>query len=103
MAEKKDIYWRAYLVYFGFVVIMLVVLFKTISIQMNGKSSTSNSITSSEEKIPKRISLRLPRRGEILDINSTPLVTSISFYEIYLDPTVVDQKIFDDSITDLSR
>lgn len=103
MSEKKDIFWRAYLVYFGFVAIMLVVLFKTISIQMNGKSSTSNSITSSEEKIPKRTILRLPRRGEILDINSTPLVTSISFYEIHLDPTVVDQKIFDDSITDLSR
>ncbi len=103
MSEKKDIFWRAYLVYFGFVIVLLVVIFKTISIQMNTKTSTSNTLTASDDKIPKRISLRFPRRGEILDINSTPLVTSISFYEIHLDATVVDQKIFDDSITDLSR
>ncbi len=103
MNEKKSIFWRAYLIYFGFVAVMLIVLFKTFSIQMNGKDSTSNNISDSKETIPKRTILRMPRRGEILDVNYTPLVTSISFYEIHLDPTVVDQKIFDDSITDLSR
>lgn len=100
MSERKDIFWRAYLVYFGFVVIMLVVLFKTISIQFEG---SSNLLSPKEEKIPKRKIQRLPRRGEILDVNYTPLLTSVSFYEIHMDPTVCKQELFDDSITDLAR
>ncbi len=105
MSERKDIFWRAYLVYFGFVVVMLVVLFKTISIQFDESDAdtTTSLLTSTKEKIPKRTIKRMPRRGEILDANYTPLVTSVSFYEVYMDPTVVDAKIFEDSITDLSR
>jgi cell division protein FtsI (penicillin-binding protein 3) len=100
MNEKKDIFWRAYLVYFGFVAIMIVVLVKTFTIQLEKRD---NMLSSSEEKIPKRTILRMPHRGEILDVNYTPLVTSVSFYEIYLDPTVIDQKLFDDSINDLAK
>lgn len=100
MSEKKDIFWRAYLIYFGFVLIMLVVLFKTISIQFEGRK---NVFSSSEEKMPIRIVKRIPRKGQILDVNYTPLVTSVSFYDIHMDPTIVDQKTFDAEITDLSR
>ncbi|MBI1836110.1 MAG: transpeptidase family protein [Flavobacteriia bacterium] len=98
--EKKSIFWRAYLIYFGFVAIMLVVLFKTFSIQMEGRT---NMLSNSEEKLPTRIIKRIPRRGEILDAHFTPLVTSVSFYNIHLDPTVCEEKLFTDSITDLSR
>lgn len=100
MNEKKDIFWRAYLIYFGFVVIMLIVLFKTVSIQFEGRSNVFSAST--EEKMPIRTVKRVPRRGEILDINYTPLVTSVSFYDIHMDPTVVDQKIFDDEVTNLA-
>jgi cell division protein FtsI (penicillin-binding protein 3) len=100
MSEKKDIFWRAYLVYFGFVAIMIVVLVKTFTIQLEKRD---NMLSSSEEKIPKRTILRKPHRGEILDVNYTPLVTSVQFYEIYLDATVIDKKLFDDSITDLAN
>ncbi len=100
MSNKKDIIWRAYLVYFGFVLIMLVVLFKTVTIQFEGKS---NVFASSEEKMPIRIVKRTPRRGEILDANYTPLLTSVSFYDIHMDPTVIDQKMFDAEISDLCR
>src|SRR5574343_1980229 len=100
MNEKKDIFWRAYLIYFGFVLIMLIVLFKTVSIQFEGRSNVLSAST--EEKMPIRTVKRVPRRGEILDINYTPLVTSVSFYDIHMDPTVVDQKIFDDEVTNLA-
>lgn len=100
MNEKKDIFWRAYLIYFGFVVIMLIVLFKTVSIQFEGRSNVFSAST--EEKMPIRTVKRIPRRGEILDINYTPLVTSVSFYDIHMDPTVVDQKIFDAEVTNLA-
>jgi cell division protein FtsI (penicillin-binding protein 3) len=101
MNEKKDILWRAYLIYFGFVVIMLIVLFKTVSIQFEGRSTIFSAST--EEKMPIRTVERPSRRGEILDVNYTPLVTSVSFYDIHMDPTVVDQKIFDAEVTDLAR
>lgn len=100
MNEKKDIFWRAYLSYFGFVLIMLVVLFKTVSIQFEGRS---NIFSSTEEKMPIRSVKRIPRRGQILDVNYTPLVTSVSFYDIHFDPTIVDQKTFDAEIEALAK
>ena len=98
--ERKDIYWRAYLIYFGFVVIMLVVLFKTLSIQFEKRTDVTSTL---QGKIPTKIIKRIPRRGEILDANYTPLVTSVSFYNIHLDPTVCEEKLFTDSITDCAR
>lgn len=100
MSENKDIYWRAYLIYFGFVFIMLLVLFKTVSIQWEGRS---NVFSSSEAKMPVRPVKKIPRRGEVLDCHYTPLVTSVSLYDIHFDATVVDQKIFDKELTDLCR
>ena len=100
MNDKKDILIRTVIVYIGFVGILIFVLFKTFSIQLEGRT---NMLSDTREKIPTKIIKRIPRRGEILDINYTPLVTSVSFYEIYMDPTVIDQKIFDEQITDLAN
>jgi len=100
MNERRGIYIRAVIVYLGFAAILIVVLFKTFSIQLEGRSSM---LSDSEGKIPTRVIKRIPRRGEILDVNYTPLLTSISHYSIHLDPTVIDQKIFDEQITDLAN
>ena len=100
-SNKKDISGRAYLIYFGFVIVMLVVLFKTISIQFEGGKPVFLTSTDGDAKIPTRTVKRTPRRGQILDVNYTPLVTSISFYDIHLDPKVIDEKIFDEQISDL--
>ncbi len=99
MDEKKGILWRAYLVYLGFVIAMIVVIFKTISIQTEG---VTNVFETPVEKIPTRIVKRSPRLGEILDINRTPLVTSVSKFDIYMDPMVPTQENFDKYVTDLS-
>lgn len=103
MNEKKDIYWRAYLIYFGFVVLMLVVIFKTVSIQLDGGNTTFMSSTSGEQKLPTRTGLRESRRGQILDANMSPLVTSVSYYNIYMDPTVVDQDVLDKDLSALCK
>ncbi len=100
MNEKKGIYFRTVVVYVGFAALLVYVLIKTLTIQMEGRTTM---LSDSKEKIPTRIIKRIPRRGEILDANYTPLVTSVSFYEIHMDPTVIDQKIFDDQITDLAN
>ncbi len=103
MKERKDIYWRAYLIYFGFVVLMIIVFTNTVSLQLEGKSNVFAISQASEDKIPTRVVKRKPRRGEVLDADRNPLVTSVSFYDIHMDPTVVKQKTFDDEISGLCR
>ena len=97
MNQNKHIFIRTYLVYIGFVLIMLLVLFKTASIQFGKRT---NKVKNSEGGLPVRTTERIPRRGEILDVNYTPLVTSVSLYEIHMDPTVVKQEVFDKEIND---
>jgi cell division protein FtsI (penicillin-binding protein 3) len=103
MTENKDIYWRAYLIYFGFVVLMLVVIFKTVSIQFEDGTPMFMSSMDGKKKMPTRTVQRTPRRGQILDANHIPLVTSVSYYNIYMDPTVVDQNVFDGDLGQLCQ
>lgn len=103
MSAKKDIFWRAYLIYFGFVIILLVVLIKTISLQLTDVDPTFMSSNNGEKKMPTRVVKREPRRGQILDANYTPLVTSVSFYDIFMDPTVPDQDLFNRDISKLCK
>ncbi|WP_300664559.1 penicillin-binding protein [Fluviicola sp.] len=100
MSDKKDLMWRAYLVYIGFFIALIVVIVKTVIIQSEGSASL---FAATKEKIPTRAVKRYPRRGEVLDRNYTPLITSVSFFDIHMDPTVVSQEIFDKEISDLSR
>ncbi len=95
MSDKKDLMWRAYLVYIGFFIALIVVIVKTIMIQSEGSASL---FTATKEKIPTRAVKKYPRRGEVLDRNYTPLITSVSFFDIHMDPTVVDQEVFDKEI-----
>ncbi len=101
MSDRKDIFWRAYLIYFGFVIVMLVALIKTVAIQFEGGKPVFMSSTDGNDKMPTRTVQRVPRRGQILDANYTPLVTSVSFYNIHMDPTVVDQELFDKEVANL--
>jgi cell division protein FtsI (penicillin-binding protein 3) len=101
MDVKKNIFWKAYFVYFIFLIVMLVVLFQTISIQLEGVAGVVNE--DSSDRIPVKTIERIPRRGEILDVNYTPLVTTVTFYDIHMDATVVDQMIFDAEVTDLAK
>jgi cell division protein FtsI (penicillin-binding protein 3) len=91
-SDKKPLVVRAYFLYFGFVAIMLVVLYKTLSLQFNANQAD----------IPIRVVDRAPRMGDVLDADLMPLLTSVSFYDIRLDATVVDQKIFDEEVSNLA-
>lgn len=101
-SDKKDIVWRAYLIYFGFVVVMLTVIIKTMTIQFEGGKPYFLSSTADNERLPTRVVQREPRRGQILDNNYTPLVTSVSFFHIHMDPTVVPDAIFEKEVGNLS-
>ncbi len=103
MKENKSIYLRAYLIYFGFVIIMAVVVVKTVMLQFEGRTEVFTTNDGVQEKMPTRTVKRIPRRGEILDANYNPMVTSVSFYDIHMDPTVVDKKLFDEGINELAQ
>lgn len=103
MKENKSIYLRAYLIYFGFVLIMAIVIGKTVMLQFEGRSEVFTTNDGVQEKMPTRTVKRIPRRGEILDANYNPMVTSVSFYDIHMDPTVIEQKLFDEGINELGQ
>ncbi|MDP4868466.1 MAG: transpeptidase family protein [Crocinitomicaceae bacterium] len=96
--DRKHLYYRAYLVYFGFVAIMIMVLYSTLDLQFNGPGV---AYATQKGELPTRVADRIPRMGQILDHNEVPLVTSVTFYDIYMDPTVVDQDVFDAQISEL--
>lgn len=98
--SKNFLYYRAYMVYFAFVGLMLLVLYKTVSLQFEGRK---NIFDSNDEKLPVRTVSRIPRMGDILDRNMTPLVTSVTFFDVHMDPTVVDQKLFDEEVSELAE
>ncbi|MBI2258884.1 MAG: transpeptidase family protein [Flavobacteriia bacterium] len=77
-----------------------MVIFKTFAIQNEGVSSVLEG-EQYTEKIPTKTIPRYPRKGEILDCNRTPLLTSVSSFDIYMDPTVIDQKVFDKDLESL--
>lgn len=87
--------------YFGFVVLMLVVLFQTINIQL--QDGRSNKLTDGDEKgrLATRTVPKKSRRGQILDEGYTPLVTSVSYFDVYMDPTVVAKEVFAADLNDL--
>jgi cell division protein FtsI (penicillin-binding protein 3) len=98
MSNKKSITTRVHVVYFGFVILMVLGIYKTILIQQEGSASF---FSATKDKIPTRSVKRFPRRGEILDRNYTPLQTSVSFFDIHMDPMVVKQETFDKEISNL--
>lgn len=97
-SEDKHILLKAYAIYIGFVILMVVVLYKTISIQFEGASKI---LSFGEDKLPVRMVSKVPRSGEILDMNMIPLVTSVSFFDIRMDPTVIEEKVFESQLSDL--
>ncbi len=98
--ERSHVVFRAYLIYFGFVVIMLLVLYQIIQLQFNGKNTKFGE---EDTVIPVRTVARTPRMGDILDAHLLPLLTSVSYFDIHMDPTVVKQEIFDNELGGLAE
>ncbi|PWH85871.1 penicillin-binding protein [Brumimicrobium oceani] len=99
MKLPKAVIIRTYLIYFLVVMAMLVVVFRTFSIIMDGRD---NIFTTTSDKLQQRSAIVEPRRGEILDVHLNPLVTSVSFYDIYMDPLTVKEELWTKGIGGLS-
>ena len=97
--SKNFLTYRAYLIYFGFVAIMMLVVWMVISIQFSEKSAGSFP---GERKIQERIVSDDPRYGDVLDKDLNPLITTVSYYDIYMDPTVASTELFESKIDSLA-
>lgn len=104
MSEKdKHIYLKAYGIYFLFALAMVAVCYKVISIQMAHSDETSQGESDVAEKPKEKIVTIAAMRGEIKDESGNALVTSVPYYELRVDPTVVSKKLFKDSLGALCK
>ncbi len=102
MTEKQIISLRAHAVYGLFLIALISVLVKTFMIQSKGVSNEFlMKDKSNGEVILSRDVMKMPRMGQILDCNGTALVTSVSTYNVYIDPTAPSDEVFNKEISDL--
>ena len=100
MNTPKPVILRVYLIYFLVVVVMLLIIVKSVSIIMEGRDTI---FTTESAQLEQRSAIIEPRRGEILDSRLSPLVTSVSFYDVYMDPVTVDKDVWNAGIGGLSK
>ncbi len=91
MEIKKNIILKTYVIYIAFVLIMILVIVKSVMIRFDGRE---NVFSSNSDKIEYRTAEITPRRGEILDCNLSPLVTSVSFFDLYMDTKTVKKELW---------
>lgn len=99
MKKTNPALLRVYLIYSLVVVAMIVVIVKSFMIVHDGREHVFKLSGSNLEQRPAMIS---PRRGEILDADMNPLVTSVSTYDIYIDPVTVKDELWNEEIGNLS-
>jgi cell division protein FtsI (penicillin-binding protein 3) len=97
--EKKVLKNRAYLIFFGFVAVMITIIYTVISIQF---TELEPGLMPGDRKIPERIVLDKPTPGDVLDKDLNPLVTTVSYYDVYMDPVVVSEALFESKIDSLA-
>lgn len=103
-SKDKHIYLKAYGLYFLFVLAMIAVIYQVVAIQLKYDDSKTASVSSGNAKKKKeRIVKIAAMRGEIKDADGNALVTSVPYYELRMDPTVVKSKLFKDSLSALCK
>ncbi|MGB0933262.1 MAG: penicillin-binding protein [Lishizhenia sp.] len=100
METKKNIILKTYMIYILFVLIMITVIVKSIMIRFDGRE---NVFSTNSDKIEYRTAEITPRRGEILDCNLSPLVTSVSFFDLYMDTKTVKKELWVSQINGLCK
>ena len=97
---KNFLFYRAYIIYFSFVLLMGLVIYMTLSIQLSDKETLFND---TDSRIPKRIVVENAQYGDVLDKDMNPIVTTVSYFDVYMDPTVVDKNLFNTEVSNLSE
>lgn len=102
-SKDKHIYLKAYSLYILFVLAMGAVVYKVVAIQLKHGESKPQVVSSSDKEEKERVVKIAAMRGEIKDADGNALVTSVPYYELRMDPTVVKTKVFADSLSSLCK
>lgn len=99
MAEKKqDILWRVYLVFAGFIVFAIAILFRVGHLQFTEGAywkQKAMDYTLKYQNID-------PMRGNIYAADGSLLATSLPRYDVYLDVCASKKAVFDESVDSLA-
>ncbi|MCX6252245.1 MAG: penicillin-binding protein [Bacteroidetes bacterium] len=97
---KKDILWRAYLVYLGILLFGLLIIGKAIFIQNKEGKDIATRIQKQEVQMRDIEAMR----GNICSDNGTPLATSIPMFDIRLDLSseIISDELFHQTVDSLA-
>jgi len=97
MDRKKELLWRAYLVMIFFIIATAVVLFKVFNISVIERDKW-------REKGERNVQWRTvdADRGNIYDEENQILSTSLQFFEVRMDMTIIRKEDFDDKVDSLA-
>src|SRR6187551_954228 len=99
MAEKKqDILWRVYLVFAGFLLFGIAILFRVGHLQFTEGAywkQKAKDYTLKYQNID-------PMRGNIYAADGSLLATSLPRYDVYLDVCASKKQMFDESVDSLA-
>ena len=96
---KKATRNRSYFIFYVFVVVMFTIIYTVASIQL---SDLESGLMPGDRKIPERIVLDEPTPGDVLDKDLNPLVTTVSYYDVFMDPVVVEASLFESKVDSLA-
>jgi len=100
MTLKKGILWRFGLILLVFVLIMLLILFKTLSLMTTDRNKWLTFKSPGNK--PIREVVISPNRGDICAEDGRILATSIPYYEIRFDPIAVKKSLFNSKVDSLA-
>lgn len=98
MDIKSSISLKVYILYFLFVGGMIAVIAKTFMIQAAGRDNVFSDESDKIQLVQEEVEAK---RGQILDDQGEPLVTSVTFYEIHFDATVPSDAVFNEGLDSL--
>jgi len=94
MDDKKQLFIKAYALYFMAVAVMLIVLIRVCFIQYGDVVPDAPVSSEDGSEMPTRTDSIVPMRGRILADDNSDLVTSVPLYNIHMDLNVVSDELF---------
>ena len=100
LSRKNELLYRVYLVLLVFVLFAFLIVYRVVNISVvEGEEWRKKQVTRYYDWKP----LKRQRGNIYADDGQSLLATSVEFFEIWMDPTVIDQKSFDAGIAGLSN
>ena len=96
---KSSSLLRTFLVYFAVLAVGVVIIAKAVLVQ----TKEGDELRALADQVETRFDTLQASRGDILSDNGSLLATDVPIFEVGIDPTVIDDSVFNADIEQLSR